>query len=153
MPQSLSQIHVHLVFSTRNRVSFLQNDDIRTETHKYLGGVSNQHDCPVIRVGGATDHVHVIAMLGRETTQAGWVRDLKRASSIWVKERFKGMGVDDFAWQNGYGCFAVCHDRLDKVIQYVETQMEHHARKGFQDEYRAILTKLGIMWDERYVWD
>jgi len=153
MPQSFSQIHVHLVFSTRNRIPFLQNDDIRAETHNYLGGVSCQHDCPVIRVGGAMDHVHLIALLGREMTQADWVRDLKRASSIWVKERFKGMGVDDFAWQRGYGCFAVCLDRLEKVVQYVENQMEHHKKTGFQDEYRAILTKLGIKWDERYVWD
>jgi REP element-mobilizing transposase RayT len=153
MPQSFSQIHAHLVFSTKNRIPFLANDDVRVETHNYLGGVSKQHDCPVIRVGGAADHVHLLAFLGRETAQADWVRDLKRASSIWVKERFKGIGMDDFAWQSGYGCFAICHDRLERVVQYVESQMEHHRKVGFQDEYRAILTKLGIQWDERYVWD
>ena len=119
----------------------------------YLGGLSNQHDCPIIRVGAATDHVHLLALLGRETTQANWVRDVKRASSVWVKERFKTAGLEDFGWQTGYGCFAVCVDRLERVIHYVEAQMEHHQKIGFQDEYRAILTKLGIKWDERYVWD
>jgi len=84
MPQSLSQIYVHLVFSTKNRVPFLQNDDVRVEMHDYLGGVSNQHDCPVIRVGGAVDHIHLIALLGRKISQSDWVRDLKRASSLWI---------------------------------------------------------------------
>jgi len=153
MPQSLSQIHVHLVFSTKNRVPFLQNDDIRVEMHDYLGGVSNQHDCPVIRVGGAADHVHLIALLGRKISQADWVCELKRASSLWIKERFKNNHLNDFAWQSGYGCFAIHIERLEKIIHYVETQMAHHRKIGFQDEYRAILTKLGIKWDERYVWD
>ena len=132
---------------------FLQNDDVRVEMHDYLGGVSNQHDCPVIRVGGAVDHIHLIALLGRKISQSDWVRDLKRASSLWIKERFNGHHLDDFEWQAGYGCFAIHIERLDKIIRYVETQMTHHRKIGFQDEYRAILTKLGIKWDERYVWD
>ena len=153
MSQSLSQVHVHLVFSTRNRVPFLRNNELRIEMHNYLGGVSNQHHCPIIRVGGAEDHVHLIAVLGREVSQANWVRDLKRASSAWVKGRFNEKGVDNFAWQTGYGCFAVGVDCLPKVVLYVETQMEHHKKTGFQDEYRTILTQLGMTWDERYVWD
>ena len=105
MPQSLSTIYLHLVFSTKNRIAFFQNPDVRVEMHTYLGGLSNQHDCPVVQVGGATDHVHVLALLGRETAPANWVRDLKRGSSLWIKERFKGFGFDDFAWQSGYGVF------------------------------------------------
>ena len=153
MPQSLSQIHVHLVFSTKNRIPFLTNDDIRAEMHNYLGGLSNKHHCPVMCVGGATDHIHILALLGRETSQADWVRDLKRASSLWIKERFKGMGLDDFAWQSGYGCFTIHPEYLKKTIDYVENQMEHHKKMSFQEEYRAALTKLGIQWDERYVWE
>ena len=119
-------------------------------TQDYLGGLSNQHG---IRVGGTADHVHMLAIFGRETTQADWVRDLQRASSIWVKERFNGQGLDDFEWQSGYGNFAVCFDRVATVIRYIEGQEEHHRKVDFQDEYRAMLTKLGIKWDERYVWD
>ena len=154
MPQSLSLIYVHLVYSTRDRVPFLQNENMRLETHAYLGGLASQHDCPGVCVGGTADHVHLLVNLGRESTIAGLVRDLKRGSSLWIKQRFEGIdGLDDFGWQKGYGGFSVSYKNVGDTIRYIETQETHHQTRTFQDEYRAILTKLGIKWDERYVWE
>ncbi|MHA3771677.1 IS200/IS605 family transposase [Verrucomicrobiota bacterium sgz303538] len=151
MPQSLSTVYLHLVFSTKERVPFLRQSDLRAEMHAYLGGVSRKLDCPAVLVGGVEDHVHLLARIGRMIAQAEWVKELKRASSIWIKER--DPVLEDFAWQAGYGIFSVSVSSLEFVRGYIEKQEEHHRRMTFQDEYRALLRKHGAEWDERYVWD
>ena len=93
MPQSLSAVCIHLVFSTKNRFPFLTDAALRTKMHHYLAGISNHLDCPALEVGGVADHVHLLAYLGRRRSQADWVKELKRASTIWAKE-----WVPDFAW-------------------------------------------------------
>ena len=151
MPQSLSAVYLHLVFSTKNRSPFLHDRDIRAETHAYLAGISKKHDCPAILVGGVEDHVHMLARQSRTISQADWVKELKRASSLWMKERYPLL--KDFAWQSGYGAFSVSQSSVEKVTTYIAEQEEHHRVKSFQDEFRAMLTKHGITWNEQYVWD
>lgn len=151
MPQSLSAVYLHLVFSTKERRPFLDHPVLRSEMQAYLGGVSRQLDCPAIIVGGVLDHVHVLARYGRTITQADWVKELKRASSLWVKDRHTGLA--DFAWQSGYGVFSVSVSNLDAVREYVAHQEEHHRKSTFQDGFRALLRKHGMEWDEQYVWD
>ena len=119
--------------------------------HSYLGAVSKQLECQPIIVGGVEDHVHVLAGLGRTITIADWAKELKRVSSVWVKEQ--RTELRDFQWQGGYGCFSVSHSNLTQVIEYVRTQEEHHRRMTFQDELREMLRRHGLEWDERYVWD
>ena len=151
MPQSLSVVHIHLVFSTKNRVPFLRDANLRTEMHAYLGGVSANLDCPPTLVGGMEDHVHLLCRLGRTISQADWVKEVKRISSTWIKEREPQMR--DFAWQAGYGAFSVSASSVPKVRAYIARQEEHHRKVSFQEEYRAFLRKHGTEWDERYVWD
>jgi REP element-mobilizing transposase RayT len=151
MPQSLSYVHLHLIFSTKNREPWLRDPGLRGEMHAYLGGVSKELDCPPIAIGGVEDHVHMLARFGRGTTQSDWVKELKRVSSKWIKERHPRMA--DFAWQSGFGVFSVSPSSMDSVVRYIENQEEHHRKQGFQDEFRAFLTKHRITWDERYVWD
>ncbi|MBI3410755.1 MAG: IS200/IS605 family transposase [Planctomycetes bacterium] len=151
MPQSLAQIYVHIVFSTKERRPFLQDQSLREEAHKYLGAMCNNLDCPVLRVGGVADHVHVLCRLGRTITLADLVRELKRESSKWLKT--KAPTLDDFHWQNGYGAFSVSPAHVEAVRQYIANQEEHHRATSFQDEFRRLLKKYGLEWDERYVWD
>lgn len=151
MPQSLSAVFVHLVFSTKDRAPFLQDLAVRDELHAYLGAISKSLDCPPIRIGGVEDHVHLVARLGRTISQADWVKELKRVSSAWVKEQ--PQGAAQFAWQRGYADFSVSRSNLDEVVAYVADQPRHHTKRGFQDELRALLRKHEIEWDERYVWD
>jgi putative transposase len=151
MPQSLAQIYLHIVFSTKERHPSLADEAIRTAMHKYLGGTCNGLKCPVIRVGGATDHVHVLCHLGREISVSDLVRDLKRESSKSIKVQYPT--ATEFHWQNGYGAFSVSPSHLDDLISYIDHQMEHHRTESFQDEFRRILRKYGLEWDERYVWD
>lgn len=151
MPQSLSAVYVHIVFSTKDRHAAFQNPDLRGEMHAYLGGVSKTLDCPPLIVGGTADHVHLLGRMARTITQADWVKELKRVSSIWLKERGPEWAL--FAWQSGYGCFSVSQSNVARVTEYIANQKAHHHTMGFQDEFRALLRKHNIEWDERYVWD
>ena len=151
MPQSLSCVHVHLVFSTKDREPFLRNADIRSEMHAYLGGVSKKLDCTPVIIGGVEDHVHLLCRLARTLSQADWVKELKRVSSIWIKQR--GPELAAFAWQGGYGAFSVSDSAMDKTRDYISCQEEHHKKQTFQDEYRAFLRRHALEWDERFVWE
>jgi len=151
MPQSLSAVRVHLVFSTKHRLPVFQDLDLREQLHAYLGEISNRLDCPIIRVGGVEDHVHVLACLGRTVSLANWVKELKRASNSWVRHHFPAH--PDFEWQAGYGAFSVSQSQIDAVIAYILNQVEHHRKVSFQDEFRQLLERHGLVWDERYVWD
>jgi REP element-mobilizing transposase RayT len=151
MPQSFAQIYLHLVFSTKDRRPLLEPASIREEVHRYLGGTCNGLGCPVLCVGGVADHVHVLCLLGRTIAVAGLVKELKRASSLWVKT--KGSSFEDFHWQNGYGAFSVSPGHVEAVRDYIAHQEVHHRTTTFEDEFRRLLTKYGLEWDERYVWD
>src|SRR5213595_1851945 len=150
MPQSLSAVYIHLVFSTKDRRPLLRDKPTRDALHSYLGGVSKQLDCPPILAGGVEDHVHLLARFGRTITQAEWVKELKRASNLWLKDEYK---IRDFEWQGGYADFSVSESNLEEVKRYIASQEEHHRKVNFQDELRALLQRHRIEWDERYVWD
>lgn len=151
MPQSLSAVYIHLVFSTKERRAFLRDKTTRDTLHAYLGGISKQLECPPIRIGGIEDHVHVLAHFGRTITQAEWIKELKRVSNLWLKEQ--GREWADFQWQGGYASFSVSQSNLEQVKEYIARQEEHHRKATFQDELRALLAKHDIEFDERYVWD
>jgi REP element-mobilizing transposase RayT len=151
MPQSLSVVYLHLVFSTKDRRPYLRDRVVRQTLHTYLGAVSNRLDCPAIQVGGVEDHVHLVARMGRTITQSEWVKELKRVSNQWLKTQDQSFA--DFAWQGGYAAFSVSQSNLERVRAYVARQEEHHRKVSFQDELRALLRKHGVEWDERYVWD
>ena len=151
MPQSLSAVYVHLVWSTRDRRPCLRDETVRHRIHEYIGGASNQLDCTPVVVGGTEDHVHMLAKIDRVITIADWVKELKRVSSIWTK----GLGRDfrAFHWQGGYAGFSVSASNVTVVKRYIENQVRRHRTMTFQDELRTLLKKHRIEWDERYVWD
>ena len=53
----------------------------------------------------------------------------------------------------GYSDFSVSFSNLDAVKKYIEQQEEHHKKKSFQDELRALLRKHDLEYDERFLWD
>lgn len=105
----------------------------------------------MLRVGGIEDHIHILCRLGRSIPVSDLVRELKRESSKWLKA--KSPGLAEFHWQNGYGAFSVSPAHVNALIEYISNQENHHRRETFQEEYRRLLTKYGLEWDERYVWD
>jgi putative transposase len=151
MSQSLAQVYLHVVFSTKNRRPYLVDASLRDEMHHFLGGMCNDLGCPVLRVGGVADHVHILCRLGRSTPIADLVKELKRTSSQWIKT--KDATLEDFQWQTGYGAFSIGPGHVEPLVHYIEHQEEHHRSESFQDEFRRLLDKYGVQWDERYVWD
>ena len=150
MPQSLSLVIVHLIFSTKDRHPFLE-PDMRPRLHAYLATVARDANCEGYRVGGTFDHVHLAIRLSRTITIADLVEELKVNSTKWLKAQAPGLA--QFAWQRGYGCFSVGPKDLDSLIAYLDGQEEHHRTRTFQDEFRTFLRKYGVEFDEAYVWD
>jgi len=151
MPQSLAKILVHTVFSTKDRRPFLRDKPLRQELHHYIGGILNNLGCQPIIVGGVEDHLHILSTLSRTGSVAEMVKELKRGSSLWLKT--KSSSLKDFAWQNGYGIFSIGFSQKPAVCEYITGQEEHHRKVSFQDEFRVLLQRYEIEFDEKYVWD
>jgi REP element-mobilizing transposase RayT len=148
MPQSLANVLVHIVFSTKDRAPVLSRE-IRNDLFPYFAGVLRNIDCPLLQVGGVEDHVHLLIRLPRTMTLAQVVEKAKTSTSKWLKTK----GLPGFAWQAGYGAFSIGSRDIDVVIAYIQSQEEHHYRRGFQDEVRELLRDVGLEIDERYIWD
>ena len=150
MAQSLSNVLLHIVFSTKRRLPFI-DEAVERELHAYLATVCKTLDCSSHAVGGADDHVHIACSLSRTVTVSKLVQEVKQDSSAWIKS--KGDAYRDFAWQNGYGAFSIGQSQLDDLKRYVANQRAHHFREPFQDEFRKLLNRYEVDFDEQYVWD
>jgi putative transposase len=151
MPQSLAKILVHVVFSTKDRRPFLREKPLRNKLHAYLGGILRNLDCLPVIVGGVEDHVHLLCALSRTCEPAAMIKEVKRGLSLWLKT--KGPELRDFAWQSGYGIFSIGFSQIKSVRDYIAGQEQHHRKVSFQDEFRQLLQRYEIEFDERYVWD
>lgn len=150
MGQSLVKNYIHLVFSTKYR-QHLIFPPVEEELHSYLGGICKKLDCQPIIIGGFTNHIHILCLLSKKIALMKLVEEVKSHSSKWIKT--KGLAYANFYWQDGYEAFSVNPSEIDQVIKYIANQKEHHQKKNFEDEYRAILLKYQTDFDERYVWD
>ena len=124
---------------------------METELHAYIGGICNNLECHVLKVGGYTDHIHILCMLSKKIALMKLLEEVKSHSSKWMKT--KSIDLNNFYWQDGYGAFSVNPSQVETVINYITNQKEHHCKKNFQEEYRAFLKKYKVEYDERYVWD
>src|SRR5215204_489402 len=150
MPQSLSSILIHLIFSTKNREPFL-TPEIDAELHPYLASIFKVMKSPALIIDGTSDHLHTLFSLSRVVTIADLVEEVKTQSSKWIKT--KGRDFRNFHWQNGYGAFSIGQSEVPRLKRYIGRQKEHHSRITFQDEYRKVLKAYEVDYDERYVWD
>lgn len=150
MPQSLSSVVVHLVFSTKHREPLIA-PDVEPELHPYMATILRNAGCPSLAINGTADHIHALLFLSRTIAVSEVVEVVKRDSSKWIKTR--GPKFQNFYWQTGYGAFSVGHKDIDTAKAYIAEQKEHHRTRSFQEEYRAFLKRYGITYDERYVWD
>jgi putative transposase len=150
MPQSLSLILVHIVFSTKNREPMLQME-IRERLFSFLGGIDRDCGSPMVDRGGVADHVHLLCSQSRTITAAKLVEELKKRSSLWLKSM--GPAYSHFHWQAGYGAFSIGRSQQEVLSRYFAGQEAHHAKRDFKAEFRGLLRKYGVPYDERYVWD
>ncbi|MEI7833577.1 MAG: IS200/IS605 family transposase [bacterium] len=150
MSQSLANIVVHLVFSTKYRQPVIM-DGIRGELHAYIIGILRKYDCCSIIINSELDHVHILFSLSKNQALSKIVEEIKRGSSKWLKT--KDAKYANFYWQGGYGAFSVSQSQIETVTFYIANQREHHENTSFQDEMRALFVHNGITFDERHLWD
>ena len=151
MSQSLVKNLVHLVFSTKHRMSWIP-EEVQDGLYAYLAGIFKEWESPAIVIGGVEDHVHALFSLSKNHAVKKIVEEVKKGSSKWMKTS-EGTENQEFHWQNGYAGFSVSNSNVESVKRYIQNQKEHHRHKSFQDELREFFKRQGIEYDERYVWD
>jgi REP element-mobilizing transposase RayT len=150
MSQSLSRILVHIIFSTKDRFPFLTDNDLRKRMHADLAGAFCELESPAIEVGGVEDHIHILCLLSRNDPVSEVIKKTKANSSSWAKSQ--GGRCQKFSWQSGYGAFSIGQSQIDSVQKYIRSQVEHHRKRTFQEEYLEILRQYRVEYDERYLW-
>lgn len=148
MAQSLCKIYLHIIFHVKTVSPQIANVHLE-RVHSYIGQLVNNTGCKAIRVGGIGDHVHIVCILARNENVAHLVEEVKRNSSRWIKTL--APTYEHFAWQNGYAVFSISQSQINKVIDYVANQAEHHKKQSFREEYLAFLQLYKIEYDDKYV--
>jgi REP element-mobilizing transposase RayT len=138
----------HFVFSTRNREKTIAPKWIE-RLWEYIGGTARENAMKSLCTGGTENHCHTLLMIPPAMAPAKGIQLVKAGSSKWINEQFKEKG--EFAWQEGYGVFTIGFSQIEKTVQYIRNQREHHRMKTFEEEYRSFLKKHMIEFKEDYV--
>ena len=149
MPQSLVKVLIHVVFSTKNRADLIV-PEIEAGLFGYINGIVENNKSKLIIGNGTLNHIHLLISLGRTMDISQLIGDIKRSSSLWVKTQGD---FGNFYWQEGYGAFSIGQSQVQGVVDYIRDQKEHHGEKDFKTEFRILLKKYDVEYDERYVWD
>ena len=144
------QLLYHIVFSTKNRQRWL-TDVFREKVFAYMAGTAKELNGFAIKVGGFYDHVHLLVRIPAKIAVSEFVGQLKANTSKHINDK-SGL-IRKFGWQDGYGAFTVSVSAKDQVVAYIESQMEHHKKQTFEDEYLAMLAKHEVEFDPRFVFD
>lgn len=126
------------------------SEEVKPWLHAYIAGALNAISNSALKVGGVEDHVHILFRLSKNSALTDVVKAAKVESSKWMK---KEGGVREFAWQGGYGAFSVSASHLEDVTEYVAKQEERHRRRTFQEEFRILLERYKVEYNEAWVWD
>lgn len=148
MSQSLAKNYIHLIFATKYRENIIKQTDL-SELYAYITGILNHIDCPMICIGGTTNHVHVLCVLNKNMALSKMVEEVKRSSSKWIKS--KDPFYRQFGWQNGYGAFSVSQSKVEIVVKYIQNQEEHHKKMQFVDELKMFLREYSVEYKEEYL--
>jgi len=148
MPNTYTQIHIHVVFAVQNRISLIQKE-WRDRLYQYLIAIIQNHDHKVLSIGGTPDHIHILFGFRPTQSLSELMQNVKRNSSEWVNK--ENLVIGRFSWQEGYGAFSYSKSQIPQVIRYIENQEEHHRKRTFIEEYKKILIDFGLEYDERYI--
>jgi len=150
MPQSLVQNIHHTIFSTKERIRWIE-DDWEKALFKQISWKMKKIGCTLLEAGAYYDHVHILSIIDRSLAIPEFVSKIKSYSSYWIHRNIPGK--KNFAWQRGYSSFSVSRSNIPAVRKYIRNQRLHHGRQGFKDELRALLDRNHVKYDERYLWD
>jgi REP element-mobilizing transposase RayT len=150
MAATLVKVLVHIVFSTKKRVPFI-DDPLRVDLYPYMAGIVRHKSSTLLALGGMPDHIHALVRLKADRSLSDLVRALKAVSSKWVHE--KPNPIREFAWQTGYAAFSVSQSKEAAVKSYILNQESHHGRSAFEDELVGLLKKHKVDYDPAHLFD
>ncbi len=155
MAQSLSNVLLHLIYSTKNREKYLVDTNLQNELYAYTSSALKSLGCNCIIADGTADHIHIFFVMLRTESISNVVKHIKKETSKWIKTKSLDYSslLSKFAWQSGYGIFSVSASQKEKVISYIKGQKDHHKKITFKEELLTFLKKYEIGYDEKYLWD
>ncbi len=145
---SFRQIYYHIVFGTKGHKPTLSETE-SNDLYKYIWGIIKNKNCKLYRINGMKDHIHILSDLHPSISLANLIKDIKVATSIWLKTH---KGFPNFeSWAEGYAALTISHSHRNRIIEYIKNQKEHHKKESFNDEYKRLLIDHEIKFDEKYL--
>ncbi|MCB9032306.1 MAG: IS200/IS605 family transposase [Chitinophagales bacterium] len=145
---SYYKIYYHIIFGTKHRKMTISEENSQA-LYKYIHGIIKNKKCKLYRINGIENHIHILTDLHPTIALSDFVKDIKVASSVWMKST--NLFPDFEGWQEGYGAFTYSSNEKDKIINYIKNQKEHHQTKTFIEEYKQLLIENNIDFDEKYL--
>lgn len=148
MANTYTQLHIQFVFAVKYRAALIQKA-WKDELHKYITGIFQANKHKMLQVNSMPDHMHIF--IGMRPTQSisSLMQNVKTESSKWIKD--KKFCASPFEWQDGYGAFSYSKSHVDNVIRYIQNQEIHHKKETFLDEYRHLLKRFEIEYEDQYI--
>lgn len=137
----------HLVFNTKRHLPTIKQDNVN-ELYAYITGVCKNKNSHLYRINGIENHIHILTDMHPSIAPADFVRDIKVSSSLWMKK--SKLFPAFIGWEDGYGSFTCSYYDLNRLIEYIKNQKEHHKKMTFEEEYRIILLESGLTPEEKY---
>ncbi len=132
-------LYLHLVWATWDRLPLI-TADIERRLHRYIESEAQKQGCTVLALNGTEDHVHLLVSFPTTITIADLVKQVKGVSSHFVNETLQP--ASQFKWQGSYGAFTVSRWDVDKIIQYIKRQKEHHANGELVQEFEETFEEI-----------
>jgi putative transposase len=148
MSNTYTQIHIHVIFAVRFRIGVIRNE-WRDELYRYMSGIIQKNEHKLLAINGMEDHVHIFFGMRPVQSLSDLMQDIKASSSKWINEKQFVKGR--FEWQSGYGAFSYSKSQVPDVIRYIRNQEMHHRKMTFLEEYREMLKRFGVEYDDRYI--
>lgn len=148
MANTYTQIHIQCVMAVKYRASLIQ-PDWKEQLHKYITGTVQNYGHKMLAINAVPDHLHMFFGFRPNQSLSDLMRIVKSESSKWIND--KQFTPATFNWQEGYGAFSYSRSHVQKVVEYVMNQEEHHRHKTFLEEYEQFLKQFNIDYDERYI--
>ncbi|MGV3684950.1 MAG: IS200/IS605 family transposase [Daejeonella sp.] len=150
MANTYSQLYFQFVFAVKGRQALIPRK-YKEELHRYITGLVQNRKAKMLAVHCMPDHVHIFVGFNPTILISGFVREIKVESNEFINNKNWVRGK--FAWQEGYGVFSYSHSQIGSVINYILNQESHHQKRTFENEYRQLLEKFEVTFDEQFLFD
>lgn len=148
MANTYTQLHIQLIFAVKYRRALIE-ESWENELQKYMTGIIQNKSHKMLQINNVTDHIHIFIGMRPDQSISSLVQLVKAESTNWINDN--KLSKKSFYWQEGFGAFSYSKSDVQRVINYIMNQKEHHKKERFLDEYKRLLQLFEIDWDERYI--